>query len=109
MQITTTTAFEKELDRLSIKYPSILDEVEQFGERLKHGDRPGARLSGLGKIAYKARLPNRSARRGKRGGFRLIYCDLSGKIVILLIIFSKTERSDIPTEVIRRMIAELNQ
>ena len=55
---------------------------------------------------YKVRLPNRSARRGKSGGFRVIYQDRSGTLVLLLIIYSKTEYADIPADVIRQIMAE---
>jgi len=51
-------------------------------------------------------LPNRSARRGKSGGFRVIYQERSGRLVLLLLVYSKTERADIPDDVIIRVIEE---
>lgn len=77
--------------------------------QLGQDNRPGVKLSGVGREVYKERLPNRSARRGKSGGFRVIYHERAEALVILLIVFSKTERADIPNEVIRRMIAELEK
>ena len=63
-------------------------------------------MAGLGYQVFKVRLPNRSARRGKSGGFRAIYQERSGRLVLLLLIYSKTERADIPDDVIIRVIEE---
>ncbi len=63
-------------------------------------------MAGIGYEAYKVRLPNRSARRGKSGGFRVIYQEKSGRLVLLLLVYSKTERADIPAAIIRSVIAE---
>ena len=63
-------------------------------------------MAGIGYEAYKVRLPNRSARRGKSGGFRVIYQEKSGRLVLLLLVYSKTERADIPAALIRSVIAE---
>ena len=65
-------------------------------------------MAGLGYRVFKVRLPNRSARRGKSGGFRVIYQEKSGRLVLLLLVYSKTERADIPDEVIIRVIEEVS-
>ena len=65
-------------------------------------------MSCVGSRVYKVRLPNRSARRGKSGGFRVIYQERDGILVLLLLIYSKPERADIPDDAIRRVIAEID-
>jgi mRNA-degrading endonuclease RelE of RelBE toxin-antitoxin system len=55
---------------------------------------------------YKVRLPNPSAGRGKRGGFRVVYYIKRADIVLMLTIYNKTQRSDIAPEQIRRIIEE---
>jgi len=60
----------------------------------------------LDRTVYKVRLPNRSAGRGKSGGFRVIYQDRDGELVLLLLIYSKTERADMPDALIQRVIAD---
>ena len=65
-------------------------------------------MSRLGNFVYKVRLPNRSARRGKSGGFRVIYQERSGELVLLLIIYSKTEHADMPDALIRQVIEAAN-
>ncbi len=98
--------FNRQLRRLARKYPSLADTVDQLIIQLETDARPGARLTGIGYEAYKVRLPNRSARRGKSGGFRVIYQEKSGRLVLLLLVYSKTERADIPDAVIIRAIEE---
>ena len=100
--------FNRQLRRLARKYPSIADTVDQLIVQLETDVRPGAKLTGIGYAAYKVRLPNRSARRGKSGGFRVIYQDRASEIVLLLLIYSKTERANIPDDVIIRVIEESN-
>ena len=98
--------FNRQLRRLARKYPSIADTVDQLIIQLESDGRPGARLAGFGYQVFKVRLPNRSAQRGKSGGFRVIYQERSGRLVLLLLVYSKTEHADIPNEVIIRTIEE---
>lgn len=98
--------FNRQLRRLARKHPSLADTVDQLIVQLESDARPGAKLTGLGYQVFKVRLPNRSARRGKSGGFRVIYQEKSGRLVLLLLVYSKTERADIPNDVIIRVIEE---
>ena len=107
-QVDIADTFNRQLRRLARKYPSVADTVDRLIAQLETDDRPGAKMTGLGYQVYKVRLPNRSARRGKSGGFRAIYQERSGRLVLLLLIYSKTERADIPDEAIIRVIEEVN-
>ena len=98
--------FNRQLRRLARKYPSLADTVYQLIVQLETDARPGAKLTSTGYQVFKVRLPNRSARRGKSGGFRVIYQEKSGRLVLLLLVYSKTERADIPDDVIIRVIEE---
>lgn len=98
--------FNRQLRRLARKHPSVADSVDELIFQLETDARPGAKLAGIGYEAYKVRLPNSSARRGKSGGFRVIYQEKSGRLVLLLLLYSKTERADIPNDVIIRVIEE---
>ena len=107
-QVKLAESFVKELKRLTRKYRSAADAVDELILLLKHNDRPGALMAGLGQKVYKVRVPKQSARRGKSGGFRVIYLEHDETLVFLLVIYSKTESSDIPNEVLRRLIDELD-
>lgn len=106
-QVETTPDFEKELDRLGRKYPAVFDVIAHLITRLERDERPGAKVGGVGYGVYKIRLPNPSARRGKRGGFRVILYFRTRTRVILISIYSKTESRDISNARIRRLIDSL--
>ncbi len=98
--------FNRDLGRLERKYPHVADEVESLVARLKENDRPGDKIPGVGYDVYKVRLGNPSAGRGKRGGFRVVYYIRRKDSVLLLTLYTKTQREDIPPEQIRRIIEE---
>ncbi len=82
----------------------VYQDVDKLIAELEAGARPqDARLQRIGvPHIYKARLSNTSARRGARGGFRVIY-RVTDDTVLLLLIWSKSHRSDIPDSEIRRI------
>jgi mRNA-degrading endonuclease RelE of RelBE toxin-antitoxin system len=105
-RVEVTAVFTKALKRLSRKYPSIVDELDKLITRLEKDERPGDKIPGAGYDVYKVRLANPSARRGKRGGFRIIYYIRLVDHVVLLTIYSKSEQSDIALEQLRLVINE---
>lgn len=58
---------------------------------------------------FKARLPNRDARRGTRGGYRCLYYLKTDGHLVLLTIYAKTEKSDLSSADIRRIFAEVGE
>jgi mRNA-degrading endonuclease RelE of RelBE toxin-antitoxin system len=99
--------FDTRLKRLSRKYPGITQAVERLEQQLERGETPGDQIPGVHYPVYKVRLPNRAAKRGKRGGLRAIYYVRTSRHVWLLTIYSKTEHSDIAPEQIQRIIEQL--
>lgn len=98
--------FEKELYRLSRKYRSIKKDVEPIIERLQEGELLGDRLSGLTSNLYisKVRVKNSDIQKGKSAGYRLIYLVESTTSILLLAIYSKSERSDITGDEIQSIL-----
>lgn len=82
--------------------------MRQLVSRLESDERPGQLVPGVGYTVYKVRLPNRAARRGKSGGFRVIYYVQFRDRVVLLTIYSKTDDTDISAAEIRRLVLEVN-
>ncbi len=101
--------FDKRLERLERKYPKTIDDVLLLIDQLEQDQRPGQRVPGVGYSIYKVRLPNRSARRGKSGGFRIIYYAQRSNRVTLLTIYSKTENTDISITEIRQLALEAEE
>ncbi|MDE2775800.1 MAG: type II toxin-antitoxin system RelE/ParE family toxin [Chloroflexota bacterium] len=101
--------FKKRLGRIERKYPKTIDAVESLIASLAQGKRPGQRIPRVGYTVYKVRLPNRAARRGKSGGFRVIYYAQVEDVVTLLTIYSKSEESDISAREIEQLAREADE
>lgn len=102
--------FKQQVKHLKRKYPSVTAEVRGLVHLLQRGERPGDIVPNVGYSGvYKERLRNRSAQRGKRGGFRLIYYEQLEDLVFLLLIYSKTEVDDIPSHEIRRVLERVTK
>lgn len=105
VQVEFSAFFEKELKRLHRKYPSVVDEVATLVEQLEQGTLPGDEIPNVaGYAVYKVRLPNPSARKGKSGGFRVIYYARRTNFIGLITIYSKSEQTDISPEKIRLLV-----
>jgi mRNA-degrading endonuclease RelE of RelBE toxin-antitoxin system len=98
--------FLKSAKRLEKKYRRIGDDVEGLIKLLESGETPGDRLINVGLETYKVRLASRDMARGKSGGFRVIYYLKQADKVILLIIYAKTEQSDIRADEVAALLDE---
>lgn len=105
-QVELTPRFERLLERLARTYPRVEDELETLITQLEQDQHPGDKIPRVGYDVYKVRLRNPSAGRGKRGGLRVVYYVRQKDRVLLITIYSKTERGDMPAEEIRRLIQE---
>lgn len=102
--------FKQQVKHLKRKYPSVTAEARELVHQLQRGDRPGDVVPDVGYTGvYKERLRNRSARRGKQGGFRLIYYEQRAELVFLLLIYSKTEVDNIPAHEIKEILERATQ
>lgn len=109
-RVRTTKDFDKQLARLARRFPAVLDEVADFISRLKSDDLaqlPGRRIRRTGFTVYKERLANRSARRGKSGGFRVYYWLRQRDHLVLVAICSKTEHEGFIESELGRMITDI--
>ena len=96
INVTTTPYFDKLAKDLRKRYPNVWKDIEPLIDQLEGGEVPGDRLQQVGSYeAYKVRLPNRDARRGKSGGYRVIYHVRTAKAIYLLEIYSKSDKEDI--------------
>jgi mRNA-degrading endonuclease RelE of RelBE toxin-antitoxin system len=105
-EVIALPPFNRSLRRLARKYPDVTSEVDNLITDLERNDRPGDKIPGVGYDVYKVRLGNPSAGRGKRGGFRVVYYIRRKDSILLLTLYTKTQREDIPPEQIRRIIEE---
>ncbi len=81
-------------------------DLRQVTDRLERGETPGDQVKAARHPVYKARLQSSDARKGKSGGYRVIYYIKTPEHVILLIMYLKSEQTDISADEIRRLIEE---
>jgi len=109
IEIVFAKRFTKEIKRLSKKYRGIQTDVNELLDELQSGKTPGDRIQGIGYRAYKVRISATDVNRGKHGGYRVIYYVQTEERLVILTIYAKTERVDIPPDEIRQIIEELNK
>jgi len=103
VQIDIAARFKKDVRELRKHYRHIQQDVNAFIDTLT----PGDQVQGVGYTAYKARVKNSDSRRGKSGGYRIIYYIRTVDRLILLTIYTKTKQTDISPEEIRKIIEEV--
>ena len=96
--------FKREARTLKKRYRTIETDIQTLIDRLKNGDRPGDQVPGLPDyLIYKVRVKNSDMKRGKSGGYRVIYQNLD-PTVILLRIYSKSDQDNISLDEIRSTV-----
>ncbi|PIE41303.1 MAG: addiction module antitoxin [Gammaproteobacteria bacterium] len=104
MNINFTDEFRQHVRRLGRRYRSIRGDLTSLLEQLEAGETPGDQIQGTGYTVYKARVKNSDARRGKTGGYRVIYYIQTESSVTLLAMYSKSDQADIGVEAVRRIL-----
>ena len=103
--VTYTPECKRNLRHLAKKYRRIQDDVQPIIDQLAGGEKPGDQISGVQQEVFKVRVRNSDAKKGKSGGYRLIYLVRSNAEIVLITIYSKSEQGDIPAAEIRKIIA----
>jgi mRNA-degrading endonuclease RelE of RelBE toxin-antitoxin system len=101
-EIRTIEPFERELKKLSKKYPSVKKDVLELAEELIENPLMG---EPLGKDCYKIRMAISSKNKGKSGGSRIITCvKIIDEKIFLLSIYDKSEQEDIEDKALDRLL-----
>jgi mRNA-degrading endonuclease RelE of RelBE toxin-antitoxin system len=109
IQVEASPIFKRNLRSLAKKYRSIRNDIQPVIEQLERGELPGEQISGIGYEVFKLRVRNSDIKKGKSGGYRLIYYVKTVEGIILLTIYTKSEQADIAGDEIRIIIAEYEQ
>ena len=98
-KIVTTEDFDREVKPLAKKYYSFLNDLEDFKKELLKNPEMG---DNLGENTRKVRMAIASKNKGKRGGARVITCNVLVSIentkIYLLIIYDKGEKDSISSK-----------
>lgn len=104
--------FKKVVADLKKKYPSVADDLDDLKVALRViavNPELGRSLRGYGHIK-KLRVRNSDLRKGKRGGYRLIYSvDTSAKMIAPLLLYTKSQKPDISKKELSALIASLER
>jgi len=106
MIIEVSQKFEKDVKQLAKRYKKIKQDLKLLKQQLLFNPTFG---TSLGNDCYKIRIPNSSIPTGKSGGFRIItLVKIIDNKIILLTIYSKTEKENITKEELNSILEELN-
>jgi mRNA-degrading endonuclease RelE of RelBE toxin-antitoxin system len=106
--INLTPEFYRNLRDLDKRYRHVREDVQTVIQDLEVGNFVGDRISGIGEgyVMLKVRVKNRDIQKGKSAGYRLIYQVESPTSILILMIYSKSDRSDITAAELRSIAAE---
>lgn len=101
-KLFTIPPFERQLKKLSKRYPSIKNDLKEFAVELKGNPFTG---TPIGNSCYKVRLQITSKGKGKSGGGRIItYVFVAEKSVFLLSVYDKSEIETISFKEIQELL-----
>jgi mRNA-degrading endonuclease RelE of RelBE toxin-antitoxin system len=102
VQIDLSPEYKQNLRSLVKRYRNIRSDTQDVLTQIQSGNFVGDRIAGLGEdyIVIKVRVKNSNIQKGKSAGYRLVYQVESPVSVLLLTIYSKSDRDDIsPNEI----------
>ncbi len=107
-EIHLSATMQKAVRKLSKYFPHVLDDLKPLANKLKAGETPGDAIPGFSHQVYKARVASSDQRRGKRGGFRVVYYLVaSNNVIHLLTLYAKSRQENIRPDEITQLIQEL--
>jgi len=103
--IVTIPPFDRQMKRLSKKYPSLKAEYSALIDELEENPEKGIHI---GNNCFKIRLAIASKGRGKSGGARVItHFYIENETVFLLAIYDKSEQDNISDKELRELLLEI--
>ncbi|MCS7012429.1 MAG: type II toxin-antitoxin system RelE/ParE family toxin [Chloroherpetonaceae bacterium] len=105
IDVFVSPTFERQVKALKKRYKNIGKDIDEFVSKpLKSGQVIGEQVQGVGYAVFKVRVPNRDAKRGKRGGYRIVYYLKARTTAVLLAVYAKSDQVDITASDIRAII-----
>jgi mRNA-degrading endonuclease RelE of RelBE toxin-antitoxin system len=110
VQIDLSPEYKQNLRTLSKRYRNIRSDTQDVFEQIQSGNFVGDRIAGLGEnyIVIKVRVRNSNIQKGKSAGYRLVYQVESPTNVLLLTIYSKSDRDDISATEILNILSSIS-
>jgi hypothetical protein len=106
MQLNPTPFFEKNVRRLTKKYPPLPEDIAQLGQSLLNNPHQG---DSMGQDCFKVRLRIKSKNTGKSGGGRVITCvKIVDETIHILTIYDKSEKEDLEPGELDELLKQIN-
>ena len=105
-EIRFTDPFKRRLKKLRRRYRQIRQDINPILEELKAGSLIGTQIMGVSQTVFKVRAKNSDIPTGKSGGYRIIYQVVSNEIILLVVIYAKSEQTNITASEIEQIIKE---
>ena len=83
---------------------SIRDDLQPLINEIQVGKFIGDQIPGTGYTVFKVRLKNSDIQKGKSSGYRVIYQLKDNSCVLMLVIYAKSDQTDIAVQQIRDII-----
>lgn len=106
IKVVESDRFTKDVKNLKKRYKSIESDVESLVLQLEAGETPGDKITGNRYPVYKVRVKNSDVRRGKSGGYRVIYYIQTPEAILLTNIYAKSDLDNISNEEIEGIIEQ---
>ena len=102
-------SFKNCIKNLKKRFPSVKKDVKKAIEILLQNPKLGIRIPG-GHDVRKLRLKNSDLKRGKSGGYRLLYFfeKDSNNCLYFLFIYSKSDKENVTKKEIEKLICEIH-
>ena len=106
VEIRFTKPFRKRIKKLAKRYRSIQKDIAPIIKQLQEGILIGEQITDIKATVFKVRAKNSDIPSGKSGGYRLIYQVISPTLILLLVIYAKSDQITISSTEIKRLIQE---
>ena len=108
VEVRFTSSFKRRLKALTKRYRSIQQDLQPIIQELQSSNFIGDKISGTATTVLKVRAKNSDIPTGKSGGYRIIYQLVSPKLVLLLLIYAKSDQTDIGSDEIKTAIEKVS-
>ncbi|MBW4525337.1 MAG: type II toxin-antitoxin system RelE/ParE family toxin [Phormidium tanganyikae FI6-MK23] len=104
IQVRTSDRFEREIRQLAKRYRRIRIDIQPIIDQLESGELLGDQIPGMNYTLFKVRVKNSDVQKGKSGGYRIIYYLKTEAQILLVTLYSKSDKPDITADEVREII-----
>lgn len=104
VEVIISARFDSEVRQLSKRYRRIRIDIQPIIEQLQSGELPGDQIPGMNYTLFKVRVKNSDIQKGKSGGYRIIYYLKTEEQILLVTLYSKSDKPDITADEVRTII-----